>query len=309
MSCCRPSSPGTRRPCSGGCTSWWRRSSCTSRGCRRRRRIVFKHALIQDAAYQSLLRSTRQQYHQRIAQVLEAQFPAVVETAARAAGPPLYGGGLRDAGRDLLAAARAAGAQRSAHQEAVGHLTTGLAVLADPAGHPEPPAPGPAAPGRPRRVADGRERPAAPEVERVYTRARALCQQVGDTPQLFPVLWGLCLFYLNCGQRQTAQELGGAAPAPGAAPAGRGATVLGHYLLGQVLFILGAWGRQGSTLRRPLLPMIPRQHRPLAHVYGIDLGSLPALGAWCSWLLGLSRPGPGAESGGVHAGAGAGTPL
>jgi predicted ATPase len=41
---------------------------------------MFKHALIQEAAYQSLLRSTRQQYHQRIAQVLEARFPALVET-------------------------------------------------------------------------------------------------------------------------------------------------------------------------------------------------------------------------------------
>ena len=41
---------------------------------------LFKHALIQDAAYQSLLRSTRQQYHQRIAQVLEARFPDVCET-------------------------------------------------------------------------------------------------------------------------------------------------------------------------------------------------------------------------------------
>jgi class 3 adenylate cyclase/tetratricopeptide (TPR) repeat protein len=41
---------------------------------------LFKHALIQDAAYQSLLRSTRQQYHQQIAQVLEAQFPDTVET-------------------------------------------------------------------------------------------------------------------------------------------------------------------------------------------------------------------------------------
>jgi tetratricopeptide (TPR) repeat protein len=40
---------------------------------------IFKHALVQDAAYQSLLRSTRQQYHQRILQILEAQFP---ETAA-----------------------------------------------------------------------------------------------------------------------------------------------------------------------------------------------------------------------------------
>src|ERR671936_2172136 len=41
---------------------------------------VFKHALIQEAAYQSLLRSTRQQYHQRIAQALETQFPEIVET-------------------------------------------------------------------------------------------------------------------------------------------------------------------------------------------------------------------------------------
>ena len=41
---------------------------------------TFKHALIQDAAYESLLKSTRQHYHQRIAQVLEAQFPETVET-------------------------------------------------------------------------------------------------------------------------------------------------------------------------------------------------------------------------------------
>jgi predicted ATPase len=40
----------------------------------------FKHALIQEAAYQSLLRSTRQQYHQRIAQVLEAHFSETAET-------------------------------------------------------------------------------------------------------------------------------------------------------------------------------------------------------------------------------------
>ena len=41
---------------------------------------MFKHALIQEAAYASLLKSTRQQVHQQIAQVLEAQFPALVET-------------------------------------------------------------------------------------------------------------------------------------------------------------------------------------------------------------------------------------
>src|SRR5262249_42715535 len=41
---------------------------------------TFKHALTQEVAYQSLLKSTRQQFHQRIAQVLEAQFPDTVET-------------------------------------------------------------------------------------------------------------------------------------------------------------------------------------------------------------------------------------
>src|SRR5919202_1966419 len=41
---------------------------------------TFKHALIQDVAYQSLLRSTRQQYHQRIAQALEARFPEICDT-------------------------------------------------------------------------------------------------------------------------------------------------------------------------------------------------------------------------------------
>src|SRR5439155_17863942 len=40
---------------------------------------LFKHALIQDAAYQSLLKSTRQQYHQQIAEVLDAQFPETAE--------------------------------------------------------------------------------------------------------------------------------------------------------------------------------------------------------------------------------------
>jgi predicted ATPase len=51
--------------------------------------------------------------------------------------------------------------------------------------------------------------PAAPEVERVYARARELCQQVGETPQLFPVLWGLWLYFNARGELRTARELGG----------------------------------------------------------------------------------------------------
>src|SRR6185295_4724596 len=48
----------------------------------------------------------------------------------------------------------------------------------------------------------------ASEVEAVYTRARELCRQVGETPQLFPVLWGLWLFYTARAEHKTARELG-----------------------------------------------------------------------------------------------------
>ncbi len=49
---------------------------------------------------------------------------------------------------------------------------------------------------------------AAPEVERLYTQARNLCQQVGETPQLFPVLWGLWVFYETRAEYKTGRELG-----------------------------------------------------------------------------------------------------
>ena len=65
---------------------------------------IFKHALIQEAAYQSLLRSTRQQYHQRIAQVLEAQFPETVETQPELVAQHYTEAGLQRAGGALLAA-------------------------------------------------------------------------------------------------------------------------------------------------------------------------------------------------------------
>ena len=92
---------------------------------------TFKHALIQEAAYQSLLRSTRQQYHQRTAQVVAEQFPRPGRDAARAAGAPLHrggSGGSRPCPTGSGPGERATG--RSAYVEAIGHFTKGLEVLA-----------------------------------------------------------------------------------------------------------------------------------------------------------------------------------
>jgi predicted ATPase len=171
-------------------------------------RYLFKHALIQDAAYQSLLKSTRQQYHKQIAQVLEERFPETRETE-----PELLAHHYTQAGLSAQAIPywqkaghRATG--RSAHVEAIRHLTKGLEVLQ-------------ALPDTPERAQQeltlqitlgapltATKGYAAPEVARTYARAQELCQQVGETRQLIRVLFGRWRLYLQRAELQTARELG-----------------------------------------------------------------------------------------------------
>ena len=98
--------------------------------------------------------------------------------------------------------------ERSANVEAVRHLTIGLGLLAT-----LPDTPVRAQQELDLQVALGpalmaTKGQAAPEVEQTYARARALCAQVGETPQLLLTLWGLCRFYRNRGALRTARELG-----------------------------------------------------------------------------------------------------
>jgi len=99
------------------------------RGMPPRATYLFKHALVQDTAYQSLLKSRRQQLHQQIAQVLEQRFTETAEVQ-----PELLAHHYTEAG--LLAQAipywHRAGqkaVERSAHAEAIEHLTRGLSLL------------------------------------------------------------------------------------------------------------------------------------------------------------------------------------
>jgi predicted ATPase len=168
---------------------------------------LFKHALIQDTAYQALLKSTRQQYHQQIAYVLEERFTEIKERQ-----PELLAYHYTEAGLTAQAVRywRKAGqraSERSAHAEASAHLTKGLALLDTLSDTPE----------RTQQelrlqIALGTSLIAtkgygASEVELAYTRARELCRQIGETPYLFSVLGGLCSYYLERAEVQTAQEL------------------------------------------------------------------------------------------------------
>ena len=149
---------------------------------------LFKHALIQEAAYQSLLTRTRQQYHQRIAQALAAHFPETAETQPELLAHHYTEAGLSEhampwwqrAGQRAYRALGLCGSAHASHQ--------GAGAAARRAGHACTP-PARAGPPDALRGAWGSRR--ARGTRRwnpSYTRAMALCQQVGKSAQLFAVL-------------------------------------------------------------------------------------------------------------------------
>src|SRR5262249_15765798 len=98
-------------------------------------------------------------------------------------------------------------AQRSAHQEAIPHLTKGGEVLKTLPDTPEPTRQEPRlqhALAGPMMATKGYT---ASEVERAYTRALELCRQLGETPQLFWALLGLWVLYFVRAELKTAREL------------------------------------------------------------------------------------------------------
>ena len=166
----------------------------------------FKHALIQEAAYQALLRSTRQQHHEQIAQRLEEQFPETVETQPELLAHHYTEAVLLPQAIPYWQRAGCRALQRSANQEARQHLTHGLELLntlPDTSERQQHELEFQIALGSALSAIKGW---AAPEVEQAYNRARELCQQVGETPQLPQVLWGLWFFYHVRGEFRIALE-------------------------------------------------------------------------------------------------------
>jgi predicted ATPase len=248
---------------------------------------LFKHALIQDAAYQSLLRSTRQQYHQRIAQVLEARFPERCETQPELLAHHYTEAGLTAQAIPYWQRAGQRAVQHSAHLEAIGHLTRGLDLL--------------------KTLPDSLERAqqeltlqtalgvpllatksfGAPEVERVYARARALCHQVGATPQLFSVLWGIWWAYENRAALQTARELAEQLLTLAQRQHEAALLLQAHRAMGQTLYWLGELTQARAHLEQGIALYDPQQHRSSAFLYGQDPGvGLRNFVALVLWFLG-----------------------
>jgi predicted ATPase len=128
---------------------------------------------------------------------------------------------------------------------------------------------------------------AAPEVERTYAQARELCQQVGETPQLFPVLCGLFAFYLVRAQHQTTRELGEQLLRLAQRLQDPALLLLAHRALGIALFYLGALAPARAHLEQVIMLYNPQEHRSLAFLYGHDPGvACLSYAALPLWLLG-----------------------
>jgi class 3 adenylate cyclase/tetratricopeptide (TPR) repeat protein len=200
---------------------------------------TFKHALVQDAAYSTLLRSRRQQLHARIAATLEDQFSEIV-----AAQPALLARHYAEAGLAenaviywLKAAQRALA--RSAMTEGVAHLRKGLdelAILPD-------------GPSRRQQELDlqitlgpvlaGTKGWSAPEVGQAFARARALAEQINRPEYLAGLIMGQWAFHLVRSEHKLALSLAGQLKKIGEARNDIRAQLLGCRADGEARFYLG----------------------------------------------------------------------
>ena len=163
--------------------------------------------MVQDAAYESLLKSRRQQLHARIAQVLEQAGPPTIEVRPELLAHHFTQAGLAEKAIEYWRRAGQQAVARSATAEAITQLRNGLSLLGG--------------------VPDSRERAlleldlqttlggalisakgfAAPETGKAFARARQLCRQLGAAQELFPVMHGEFVYYLNCGEFQAADHV------------------------------------------------------------------------------------------------------
>lgn len=246
---------------------------------------LFKHALIRDAAYQSLLKRTRQRYHRRIAEVFVAQFPTTLETQPELAAQHYTEAGQLDQAIPYWQQAGQRALQRSANLEAVQHLSVALALLAtfpETAARVQQELDVQIALGSALMAAKGW---AAPEVEQTYGRARALCAQLGETSQAFPTLWGLWRFYQSRGMLQTAHDLGEQLMRLAERMSDPIRLLEAYGALGQTLFQLGEYTGARQHLEQGISLIDSITHRALilrhAEVPGVVFLSFAALTLWC----------------------------
>lgn len=239
-----------------------------------RQKYVFKHALIRDTAYEALLKSTRQLYHMRIAQVLVEHFPRMIEGKPELIAYHYTEAKVFEQAVPFWYQAAQRANRRSAPDEAMVYLNKGLTLLQEL----------PATPEATRRELDFlialgsalvvTKGYAASEVELTYARARACAMQLGEHPQLYPALLGLSTYYLIRGDFGQAHMLAEQALKLAEQEQDPSVLVEAHYVLGTAIFHLGYLDEARLHLQQGIALYETRQHRSMIARFGHDSGVL-----------------------------------
>jgi predicted ATPase len=252
---------------------------------------TFKHALIQDTAYESLLRSARQGYHRRIAETLTERFPDTAETQPELVAYHFTEAACAEQAAVYWLRAGQAASAYSAYAEAIDHLTRGLQVLGTL----------PDSEARRRQELDFQEALgtafrlskgfSSPEAGQAFARAHELCDQVGDTPQLGPVLHGLWAFYATRASFQRALEVEEQLLALGERQADAMVQHHAHSYISAVRFYRGEHVRAQTHLDQAIALYDPQyQDRAFELRYGSIYGSGGYhWSAWNLWVLGYPQ--------------------
>lgn len=248
----------------------------------------FRHALIQDAAYDSLLKSERRLMHRKIADVLATKFPDIVAATPEVLAEHYAAANLAEAAISQWEAAGKKAAERSANVEAAGHFSNALAML--------------------RRLPDTTERArrelslevergsqllatkgnAAPQVEEVFTRAYELSERLGEHHLLFRALYGLMMFCIVRGQLDKAHQFGVRLVERAERVDDRDLLLQAKRPLGLTLFYLGRFDLARKMLEEALRLYDPDRHRHHRFEYGSDPAVLAQCNlAWTEWFVGL----------------------
>ncbi|NOJ38406.1 ATP-binding protein [Bradyrhizobium australiense] len=248
----------------------------------------FKHALIQDAAYATMLKSRRRQLHASIAKVLAERFPALVESQPEVVALHFTKAGLASEAITYWLDAGQRAAKRSADQEAIIHLERGLALLntlPESADRDRLELDFQIASGTPLLAVRGYT---SSEVGAACERATILSEKLDDVGRLFASLYAQFSYCNATGNTHKALEFAERCQTLGIRQGDRVMQLMAHRGIGIVLYQLGKFELARKEFEQSLALYDPERDRSLAARYITDpFASASALLALVEWISGF----------------------